>query len=163
MRLTTIIKQLGLTKKLSNEDIKIIESLIKDKFSESKKYDKKVLIDSVALIYYSIKYDDKNVIYVSSHIDDTYAVRDSIVSLIKESKIPKKTKIISKKIATSITFFSGVNIQFIPFKQSFPDTQIHWLLVNDIKMIDPPKYEKMFNHNYPPINALKGGKLTLSP
>ena len=87
MRLTTIIKQLGLTKKLSNEDIKIIESLIKDKFSESKKYDKKVLIDSVALIYYSIKYDDKNVIYVSSHIDDTYAVRDSIVSLIKESKI----------------------------------------------------------------------------
>tara|TARA_R110000737_G_scaffold338211_1_gene359033 strand:+ start:2210 stop:2701 length:492 start_codon:yes stop_codon:yes gene_type:complete len=163
MKLSTLIKQLGLTNKLDTEDVKIINSLIKDKYSESKKYKKKVLIDSVALIYYAIKYDDKNVIYISSHIDDAYSVRDSIVTLIKESKIPKKTKIITKKIASKISFFSGVNIQFLPFKQSYPGVQIHWLLVNDIKMIEPPKYVKLFNNHYPPINATKSAQLTLSP
>jgi len=163
MRINTIISKLGLEKKLNKDDLTIINDLKTKKFTESRPCDNKPFVDSVALIHYALTKTNKDVLIVASHIKDTDELRDKIITLIADSSLPKKTKLLKKKTKDYIEFESGVKIYFKPIRASYPGIQWSWIMINDIRLIDPPKYLKIFNNHFPVIESIKDAKLTLSP
>lgn len=167
MRITTVIKHLGLQDKLDADDLKIVNSLLKDKTSESKKYDKKILIDSLALLYYAMTTKDRVVLYLSPKVDDSLFIKNTIEVLIKNSKFPKKTKdtMFLKDRCTSnkLVFSNGTFIVFgKTSKRAAVGYTVHWLLVNDIRLTEPGIYETIFKNLYPVMNASRDSRMTLS-
>jgi len=168
MRINTFIKKLGIENELNKEDLDILNSLLKEKYSESKKYSSKCLIDSVALLYRAyIK--KSNIVYICADYKDCIEIKNKILDLLSNSSIPKKKTIISKKRVSvplckdKLIFFNDSKILFVPMRVTLPGIEIDWLLINDIKMIDPDKYTKLFYHTYPRLSSSKESKLTLSP
>lgn len=168
MRINTLIDKLCVKDELDKEDLGIINSLLKEKYSESKKYNSKVLIDSISLIHQSIT-KKSNIVYISADYKDCIKVKDKIIELITNSKIPKKKTLISKKRISvplckdKIVFSNGSKIMFIPVRVTLPGIEMDWLLINDIKMIDPDKYTKLFMNGYSTLKSSSAVKLTLSP
>jgi hypothetical protein len=70
---------------------------------------------------------------------------------------------VTKKTKEILTFDSGVKIVFRPVRASYSGVTWDWIMLNDIRLIDPDKYLKIFNHHYPEINVKTRAKLTLSP
>lgn len=164
MRLNTVIKHLGIEEQLDKEDLEIINSLIKNRKSESKKHSNKILIDSVALIYYMIKNVDKEVVYLSPKDSDALEVMNKIVELLKGSKLPKKKMFIPKKKGNELFWLHNVRMVFKKAsKRATLGYTMHWVLVNDIRYIDPEVYYGLYNNMMPVMDAMKDSKVTLSP
>ena len=164
MRLNTITKYLGIEDQLDKEDLEIINSLFKDRKSIHNKHDNKVLINSVALIYYMIKNCDKEVIYLAPRDTDALIVMNKIVELLKDSKLPKKKMFLPKVKGNQLTWEHNVRFTFKKAsKRAAVGYTVHWALVDDIRLIDPEVYYGLYNNLMPVMDSMKGGKITLLP
>jgi|SaaInlV_125m_DNA_1040241.scaffolds.fasta_scaffold00280_48 hypothetical protein len=166
MRINTLIDKLCVKDELDKEDLGIINSLLKEKYSESKNYDKKLLIDSVALIYYAMTKENKVVLYLSPKIEESLVVKKAIEELIKNSSFTKKVKkemFVKVADTKSLMFFNGTRIVFgKSAKRAAIGYTINWILINDIRLTEPGIYEAIFANLYPVMNAMRDGRMTLS-